>query len=219
MVPTERKAADEYPGYQVSRVAASPPRYQLAVALRPAPTRQHYDPEELHAPVASDKATVDTLSVHHPFACPGEYRVVLGRIRLRDRKDKAVSFFSFGGELNIQTSATRTYCALVSPAPIIELHASGSFMETLAFRVEALLARRRAAAGHCRGAFEERLVRLDPLMLYIACLVELERRAENLPCNIDQSLHTFYSRVRAALRELQDMPEYPTAVPELGELL
>ncbi len=219
MISTERKAADECPGYQVSRIAVSPPRYRLAVALRPAPTCQHYDPEELHVPVASDKSTVDTLSVHHPFARPGEYRVVPGRIRLRDRKDKAVSFFSFGGELNIQTSATRTYCTLVSPAPIIGLHASGSFTETLAFEVETLLARQRAAACRHRGAFEERLVRVDPLMLYIACLMELDRRAECLPCETDESLHSFYSHVHAALRELQDMPEYPTFVPELGDLL
>lgn len=77
----------------------SPGYAGLLVAIRQQPTGEHFDPRRLHLRLRDVKGIVEwrTLDWLTPLeasahACPG-------RLILRDRFDKSVEFFTFGGSL------------------------------------------------------------------------------------------------------------------------
>jgi hypothetical protein len=198
----------------------------LDVILRPAPTGRHFDPQEIHLKAVSKHRGVEKLTIRHPWRPANPYRVVAGTVSVRDRTDKVVEAFTFGGDLQVTSDAEGTHCVLTSSAPIIEYLSdpnthgptvTGMLLEEL----EALIARWHASWDHEHhpDEFDERLAATDPLTLYAACLQALREQVEHVPHKAEDDLTRQFVRfLPAEIESLHEMGLWPSYVPPLGEL-
>jgi hypothetical protein len=192
----------------------------LLVAIRPAPTEEHYDPELMHLRLRDENGLAQWVTVRQrpPFSRP--VPVCAGHITLDDRREKKVEFFTFGGEIRSVLAETATVYAISSPVPILGITppSLSSTGEKLALKAETILARADARWGRDRHGFLRRLGEVDPLQLYAAILEGILCR-EDMPdilCSDDRTL------AQAARREqawLKDSGRWPLAVPPVSTLL
>lgn len=148
---------------------SSPGYGRLLVAIRPWPTRKHYDPRALHLSMRDSDGYLrrETLSWLNPT--PDQDRVCLGRIILTDRLGEHQEFFSFGGSLAMNSGPEEKVYSLTSPAPILNLtEESETIPDQLAAEAEALAARIEAEWIPDDVGFSCRLAELGPLRLYLA---------------------------------------------------
>jgi hypothetical protein len=187
---------------------------QLDVNVVAAPTHHHYDTRQATFPVSAFGG-VQRLDVRHPWHA-SRYHVCPGTIVLTDFVDKRVEAFSFGGDMQTVESADHTLCMLTSTAPIIHLVDDEFPATILGEEFEALLARRHAAhAGH-EDDFDARLIKADPLRLYIACLIALQQMIERMPRGCNALLGDALSDARSALESAGQWPMFP---PYLEDIL
>jgi hypothetical protein len=140
---------------------------------------------------------------------------------IADRNRRKVEAFTFGGKLNIDSAEQVTVASLTSPAPIFDLMPPHSVpcLPLLVEETEILLAERRAAWAEKPEAFEVKLLVVDPLKLYAACLAGLLERLANHP---DEPLGPYRSLSRLVQhlietgRQIEDWPE---TLPDLEALL
>ncbi len=184
---------------------------QLDVVIRPAPTGEHVDPKSLECQVADGDRSV-RLHLTHPWAQETLYRVCAGEIDLEGMRHEHVSAFTFGGTLQIDSSAQRTLCQILSPAPLLE-HArhAPSLAEQLIEQVQILFAERRAVQDH--DDFARRLAAVDPLQLYQACLSALNEKFAHFPAGDDAYRHFKQFLHNAAQTSDSD------AIPSLAAIL
>ncbi len=184
---------------------------QLDVVIHPAPTGEHFDPESLLCPIATDSG-VSRLHVTHPWTQETAYRVSAGEIIIEDARHAQVKAFTFGGALRIDADSRRILCQVVSPAPLLE-HArqTSSLPEQLIEEVQILFAERRAARED--EAFDRQFATVDPLQLYHACLVALDEKFAHFPAT-DDAHRRFKQFLHNATQALAD-----EVVPALADLL
>lgn len=209
------------------RYPHAPGHPQLDVVLRPAPTGRHFDPQEIRLKVVSRHGGVEKLTLRHPWGPAKPYRVVAGMVSVRDRKDKVVEAFTFGGDLQVTSDADGTQCVLTSSAPIIEYlldpnthgpTVTGMLLEEL----EALIARWHASWDHEHrpDEFDERLAATDPMTLYVACLQALHEQIDHVSHKAEDDLtRQFVHFLHAEIEALHEMGLWPSYVRPLGELL
>ncbi|MDH4138431.1 MAG: hypothetical protein OEW09_17190, partial [Anaerolineae bacterium] len=103
----------------------SPGYTGLLVAIRKIPTEKHFDPQTIRLRLRDkyDQAKWTTLWLHSPQELPikASVHVCPGEVMLRDRTDKRVDFFVFGGSLEAVSVPGETVYSLRSPAPILWL--------------------------------------------------------------------------------------------------
>ncbi len=147
---------------------------RLDVFLSARPSGQHFDPLRAEYPAPAAHGGIEALTVQHPWSRAKQYRVCAGRILLTDRLGKRVEAFSYGGDLQIETRALQTHCALRSAAPIFALYGPLGLPMWLAAETEILLACLEARVDR-QGArdFDERLARMAPQTLYVCSLQAL----------------------------------------------
>lgn len=187
---------------------------QLEVNVVAEPTHHHYDTRQVTFSVAAFGG-VQHLDIRHPWH-PSRYRVCPGTIVLTDFVDKRVEAFSFGGALETVEHPDRTTCLLKSPAPIIHLVDDEFPATILGEELESLMARRHAAHGGREDVFEARLVNVDPLRLYIACLIELQSMVDRMPRGCNSLLADALKDARMALEGDGLWPAFP---PRLADVL
>lgn len=195
-----------YPGYS-----------RLDVILTELPTERHFDPTKVQFPIVSPQNRTERLIVHHPWSSGGKYRVCAGRIFIADRIDKKVEAFSFGGELQVFSDQQRTICALVSPAPILNLFATHNLPMWLASEAEILLAEQKVHwLRHRHDVFEAHLGNVDPLFLYISCLQALHEKKWHVHEDVYGAGPHF---VQDEIKRLQATEHWPLLTPSLTQLL
>ena len=153
------------------------------------PTERHFDPNRIRFPIATVFEgiwSLEHLTVTHPWQQATTYQAAPGRIELRDRKDKVVEAFSFGGQLTVSRQPSFTRCVLHSYAPILELSESihsGPTTEVTLFieELEALLARSRAQWGREAAGYETRLLSIEPQTLFAAGWMGIVRQLHAMP--------------------------------------
>ncbi|HRQ41759.1 MAG TPA: hypothetical protein PLD25_27880 [Chloroflexota bacterium] len=188
------------------------------VIMRALPTQRHYDPEKVQATIVRQSGT-ETVHLHCT-ASPGQYRLCPGRIVLTDRVGKQVAAFCFGGELHIIHQPSETICVFQSPAPIVDLTVYHSANALFANEVEILLAQRRAAWNPQQPhRFEQHMAQVDPAVLYAACLEALAAKFATFPHLGDPVHHQFVHNIQQEITDWQQDGRWPSAVPNLAELL
>lgn len=198
----------------------SPGHTGLLVALRPQPTRVHYDPESLHLRLCEDDlAGWDTLTIDSPRyptqqVCPGQ-------VTLRDRLDKRVDFFSFGGTLIVEADPGEVVYFLESSAPILDLAtSSGDIGRLLAIEVEMMLSVFQARWRSDERGFLERLAELEPLNFYTASLESILMRYERSHA-LKHNYHDLFialSREKEWLSQVGQWPAHPQTLGKLFEV-
>lgn len=151
----------------------SPGHTGLLVAIREKPTRQHFDPETISLQIRDENGRAKRaklrLEIPEDLAEAGPRHVCPGQVVLRDRADRRVDFFVFGGRLEATSAPDETVYSLHSPAPILKVKEDlESLQDQLAFETEALLARVEAKWGSDDEGFAHWLGQVDSLRFYLA---------------------------------------------------
>ena len=152
------------------------PRFD--VIMHTQPTYEHFDPKTVAFWANSSTAHIEHVTVHHPWIDGYERKILAGRIIIRDRRDKEVEAFTFGGDLQICSDDSQTTCVFTSPVPILHLIATHSAATDFACEVEGFLARYHALFG---AEYMERIAEIDPVLLYETCLLAIQEKFTHLP--------------------------------------
>lgn len=143
---------------------------QLDVLMHAEPTGRHFDPQSLMVTAVIGGYT-QKMSFHHPAPDGRSFALAAGRVVLRDRVQKEVEAFTFGGELEAHLQDGTSLFMLRSPAPILAVARLNSPVTLFVSEVEILLGRMKVRLDGANGlGFEARMARMDALALYVACV-------------------------------------------------
>lgn len=204
----------------------SPGHTGLLVAIRKEPTGKHFDPQSMRLWLRllrdeHEEVRRATLWIDSPTELPirGSIHVCPGRVVLRDRRDKGVSFFTFGGSLEAVSVPGETVYSLRSPAPILQVTENlESASDQLAFGTEELMGELQVKWGLDEEGFVRRLGQVDPFLFYVAALNSILARYEH-DHTLQETFHGFYIALRTEKGWLMRRGEWPTPSPRLEELL
>lgn len=204
----------------------SPKRYphapgypRLGVLLRQSPSLQHFDPEGVHFTIAKGKEHLSKLEVYHPWPYGSDYQVCSGPIILIDRYGKTVEAFSFGGNLRISSGEYTTVCLLESKAPILDISPSDPTLLSFVEEIQIILAERRATWLPKTEEYEKRVIAVDPMTLYLACLQELKNKMEGFPHKEVDEILPLTHFVHEEIMALHESKLWPLWIPSLEDLI
>ena len=157
----------------------SPGFRRLVIAMRPTPTYEHFDPEQLTLQIWGRQQVAEVNHWGRHVTLDGERRVVPGQVVISDRVRKQSVFYTFGATVQVAQveghGAACTYFVIDSAAPILgegngfKLSAEDQLVEDAG----ALFARLRAKAHVEHRDFERQLVALSPIQVYAGCIESL----------------------------------------------
>ena len=152
----------------------SPGYSGLRIAIRETPTKLHFDPESNRLRLRDRTGSADWTMLKLESPDRGIGHVCPGRVIVRDRLDKRVVFFTFGGSLEVASAPGVIVYWLHSPAPVLELaEPEESIPDQLACETEALMATLQARWGSNDSGFAQRLAHVEPLQFYLASLYSI----------------------------------------------
>jgi hypothetical protein len=193
---------------------------QLDINIYSDPTGKHFDPIRVHLFVFKADQDLERVTISHPWAGPSLLRVGPGRVILQDYRDKMVTAFSFGGEMEITNYSLYTSCQLTSPAPIIHLVQGQDTPTVLVTEFESFLARRRAEWAGNETGFEARLAKIEPLTLFVVGLATIKEHLQHVPPQLrGESYRQEAHAINEAIRTVQENGHWPASLPTLAELL
>jgi hypothetical protein len=183
------------------------------------PSRQHFDPERVELDTSS-QGSVERAIIAHPWLGSPHLHAVAGEIRIVDRREKSVTAFTFGGDLEIQVLPSGTLVSVNSQAPLLDRQSVGGMdvESALAEECTILLAEQRAGAADA-AVFEQRLARADPLALYTASLLFLEGKFSRLTISGSGLYEHSLQAVRREIGTLKANGTWPSPEPALESIL
>ena len=196
----------------------SPGYTGLLVAIREKPTGEHFDPESMHLRIMEADKDTSWATLRSKAFFSESMLVGPGQVSLRDRIDKRLTFFTFGGRLETASIPGETVYSLISFAPILNLNGSlESVADQLAFETEAELAEQEARWGLNENGFLLKLTQIDPFELYLACLHSILQRFQQSP-NLQRSYNDFYVALLREKKWLLEVDQYPERPPDLNRV-
>lgn len=181
--------------------------YRLDIHITSEPTNMHFDVQRIRLHVRSRTEEIKQMKVTHPWQHEKDFDVSVGTVIMEDRYGKKAEAFTFGGHLTICNHDKQTICNLVSSAPILEISMSPSRLPSLNMHfveeVKILLAKIQAKFSD-HNEYEQLLITLDPMDLYLACLESLLKKYGQLQSKTDMHdqfliyLHSQKGRLKAA---------------------
>ena len=151
----------------------------LLVALRPAPTLQHYDPEAVdYWGTASGRGERRTIGRETPMPRSEEFS--WGLIRLVDRLGVSNEYLTFGGHLDAAAIDDVVVAAFASPAPLFSRGGHSQGWDVGAEAIGAFFGRLMVAVDFVPG-FEAGLAAATPLTRYAAFVRDTARRRRGHP--------------------------------------
>ncbi len=146
----------------------------LLVALRPAPTLQHYDPEAVDYWVSED-GRGERRTLTHDSPMPQSHDFSWGLIRLVDRLGVSNEYLTFGGQLDAALIDDVVVAAFSSQAPLLRRGGHSQGWDAGADAIGAFFARMMVAVDFKPG-FERAFATATPLTRYAAFVREADRR-------------------------------------------
>lgn len=140
----------------------------LLVAIRPRPTRAHFDPERIDYWSAGSGAA-QPATLEWPIAVPPP-AYSWGTIKVVDRVAAVNRFVSFGGSLSVAHDGALSAALFRSEAPILAVSGRGEAGDPLAANVLGFFARLAASCG-ADSALARDVSAMEPLAVYAAYLV------------------------------------------------
>lgn len=146
----------------------------LLVALRQAPTLQHYDPEAIDYWVTEDgRGSRRTLT--HDTRMPRSEDFSWGLIRLVDRLGVSNEYLTFGGHLDAALIDDVVVAAFASPAPLLRRGGHSQGWDEGADAIGGFFARMMVAVDFKPG-FERSFAAAEPLTRYAAFVRDTDQR-------------------------------------------
>ena len=128
----------------------------LLVALRPAPTMQHYDPEAVDYWV-TDRGRGERRTLTHGTPMPQSEDFAWGLIRLIDRLGVSNEYLTFGGHLDAVSVDDLVVGSFVSPAPLLRRGGHSRGFDPAADAMGAFFGRLMVPASTARPALKPSL--------------------------------------------------------------
>lgn len=151
----------------------------LLVALRPAPTLHHYDPERIdYWTSVAGIGTARTLT--RLSSLPVRTTFSWGLIRIVDRLHVTNEYLSFGGQLEAVEIDGTAVAVFTSPAPLLRRGGHSQGWDHGAETVGAFFGRLLVAVDYVPG-FEARMARAGPVVRYAAFVADLFGRYRGSP--------------------------------------
>jgi hypothetical protein len=199
----------------------NPGHQQLEIAVHAMLTFHYHHPASAHFPGIFEFWGYEVLKIRHPWQRGKKYQVIPGVVILKDRVEKTLEAFTFGGDLRIETQNDCTKCSLKSSAPILPLDIRPSVSALLADEVEFFPAERREAwdEGHPRTDFEEHLAEIDPFTPYMSCLEVLRDKFSRFPHADPENILEFRQSLRTERVALPEQRYWPIYLPLIEKLL
>ena len=146
----------------------------LLVSIRPKPTLEHYDPEEMEYWVTDGGRGVPAV-LSRLSKLPVDARTTWGMVRIVDRLRVTNEWLSFGGHLRAEVIDGAIVAVLTSNAPLLRRGGHSQGWDEGAPSVGAFFAKVRAAAGFDHR-FEAMEASAEPLARYGCFVAEQARR-------------------------------------------
>ncbi len=159
--------------YTLPRPHADSPGYSgLLIFLRQSP--HGHDPERIQVRLHEWDGKTSMMNLHADLKRPLSHSVCPGRIVVRSRQEREVTFYTFGGSIESESLSGETVFSLRSTAPILELVSEKETTEDLlANETEALFARAEAQQQLSSRQLLDRLVKAGPEAVYLSVLQTL----------------------------------------------
>ena len=168
-------------GYQFAMKSHpdSPGYSTLMIALREIPTRKHYDAEVIRVQIPSDEGTLTWTAFHFAQRALQPRELGYTRIILKDRLEKAVSFYCFGGTIESVAAVDLNVYIIRSQAPIIDLSSEKDILAIeLANEADILTARIRASFGGDEQEYARRMYKLSTKQRYGGTIHSIQARLQ-----------------------------------------
>jgi hypothetical protein len=172
----------------------SPGHSGLLVAIRKQPTGQHFDPQAMRLRLRDERGIARWRISDRVMPLQESAHVCPGHVILRDRHDKSVEFFTFGGSLEVTSGPGEFVYVLRSPAPILELTAHETIADLLADETESLMAEVEARWGQNEEGFNRRLAEADPIRFYAAVMQTILLHYERAQA-LEKAYHAFHEEL------------------------
>lgn len=189
--------------------------FRLEIFISEVPTEKHFDVLRTRVLVKEENGEIENLSIVHPWTFGPTASLAPGMIIMEDRKGNKREGYSFGGTLSIVTLEDQTICTITSSAPILDLARTSPVKKLMVDEVEGLMAHYRATLMP-ETHFSERLFVLRPIEFYLGCLLELDKKLEQLHASselyLDLAIH-----VHTELHRLAAAGLIPETVPSLEQ--
>jgi hypothetical protein len=172
----------------------------LLVAIRPAPTLQHYDPEAVDYWVTEDgRGSRRTLT--HDTSMPRSEEFSWGLIRLVDRLGVSNEYLTFGGHLDAALIDDLVVAAFASPAPLLRRGGHSQGWDEGADAIGGFFARMMVAVDF-RPGFEQSFAAAEPLTRYAAFVRDADqrRRVQGGSTSFDDALGRLVRHEAARIR-------------------
>ncbi len=192
---------------------------RIGVTMRTHPTEEHFDPEEFRLRVASQERGIEYLYVNHPWLGEEHYQACVGHIAIKDRKEKFINAYTFGGDLRIEANSEKTTCDLVSSVPCFRIEGVTTISSLFAQDTDILLAKIAAETRYSEIVFEQKISSIDPVLLYGACLASIESYYENFDHDEIDYFLNLVQFIKHEKERLQMARALPFPIPELIDLL
>ncbi|MBN2555166.1 MAG: hypothetical protein JXA97_04435 [Anaerolineales bacterium] len=168
-------------GYQFAMKSHpdSPGFSTLMIAIREVPTRKHYDAEVIRVQVPSDEGMLVWTAFHFQQRALQPRELGYTRIILKDRLEKAVSFYCFGGKIESIAAVDINVYIIRSQAPIIDLSSDKDILAIeLANEADILIARIRASFGGDEQEYARRIHKLSTKQRYGGTIHSIQARLQ-----------------------------------------
>jgi len=147
----------------------------LLVALRPAPTLQHFDPEAVDYWM-TERGRGERRTLTYASPMPRTEDFAWGLIRLIDRLGISNEYLTFGGHLDAAAVDHVVVAAFSSPAPLLRRGGHSQALDPGSDAVGAFFARLMVGVDFKPG-FEAAIAEADPMVRYAAFIRDgLDRR-------------------------------------------
>lgn len=146
----------------------------LLVAIRPRPTLEHFDPEEVDYWV-TDAGRGQPAALGRMSPLPIDTNTAWGMVRVTDRFRETNEWFSFGGRLQAERVDDTIVAVFTSSAPLLRRGGHSQGWDLGAPSVGAFLARVRGVAGS-DARFEALVARADPRVRFGCFVAHCGRR-------------------------------------------
>jgi hypothetical protein len=149
------------------------------------------------------------------------FRVCLGEIKMEAYNGETMRFFSFGGSLQVTVEVGDLCCAYTSSAPIFKLDdESTSPGVVIADEIMDLLAENEVKLAHHEDDLYLHLVKFEPYQLFLACMVSLQKRIEDIPiARRREGYHKVAANVKHAVQIVHDTDGWDGQSSSLENLL
>jgi len=149
----------------------SPGFATLMVAIREMPTRMHFDPETIRVLAPMEDGAVSWVTFHYHNRSVPEKPIGYSRIILKDRREKAIAFYTFGGSIRSIVRPGENIFIIQSEAPILDLSSEKDILAAeLADEAEIVLAKMRARLAGQAQEFHRRMCALSPEQRYFGTI-------------------------------------------------